>query len=163
MNSIKVEGLTRESFAPFGEVISHAGMPESEGDFTWYGEMGIMRNDVTQLNLCAMKLRSSDLHELERHTHTKEALVVLEGTGVVLVVAPDGPLDESALRAFYIKRGEGIIFGKGTYHSTPYPVEEPATMLIVFQKDTGDTDLVLHPVSEGTMIDMNSISFGGKV
>lgn len=145
MEKIRTAPLTPENVAPYGAMITRKGRGPSnpDGDFTWFGEIDAMQNLVTQFNLCAMKEHGFLLSQMELHEGTKEALVVLDSQGVVLALAPKGEFDPSKIRSFFIPGGEGIVFDKGTYHSTPYPVAGEATMLIVFEADTGRNDLKL--------------------
>lgn len=156
-NKMRVEALTTESCAPFGKVISFRGREEGSEDFTWYGEVGAMQNERIQLNLCTMKVHIPILREMEFHRETKEALVVLDGAGIVLVMATGEMFEKGELRALFVGRGEGIIFNEGILHSTPFAVDETAKMLIVFQTDTGANDLILRALDAPVMIDIEDI------
>ena len=155
MQKIQTAALTPENVAPYGAMITRVGRGSSDpdNDFTWFGEIDAMQNSITQFNLCAMKKHAFLLSQMEKHENTKEALVVLDSEGVILALALKGEFRESNVRSFFIPRGQGIVFDKGTYHSTPYPVAGEATMLIVFEANTGGTDLKLIKLSEGIEIE----------
>jgi ureidoglycolate hydrolase len=155
MEKIRTVALTPENVAPYGSMITRKSRGPSNpgGDFTWFGEIDAMQNFVTQFNLCAMKRHDFLLSQMELHENTKEALVVLDSEGILLALAPKGEFDQSKVLSFFIPRGEGIVFDKGTYHSTPYPVADETTMLIVFEADTGRKDLRLIELSQAMEIE----------
>lgn len=69
------------------------------------------------------------------------------GESVVVVVAPEGDLDESKIKAFYINKNEEVMLDKGVRHFIPYPLEVDTECLIVFKLGTGADDLIYEQLS----------------
>lgn len=152
LKTIRVEKMDANNVAPFGMLISSRGMAQSEDDFTWYGEMARMKNRTTQFNLCQMRAHTMMLECMEVHNENREALVSL-GDGVVLALAPKGTFDPQKIVALYLPGGEGIVFEKGTYHSTPFPLSGSVKMLIAFQEGTGENDNTPVKLDEPVQLD----------
>lgn len=140
MKSIEVVKLDKSNVRPYGALIAVEDESSIQKGFIWYGEMARMENSVTQFNLCDMYAHEMQLRDMEVHQRSKEALVVLGEQGIVLAMAPKGTWNDERIKAFYLAPGEGIVFDAGTYHSTPFPLEGKARMLVVFEANTGEKD-----------------------
>lgn len=153
---ISVTRLNPENVKPYGKFIAKESFPKQEdgADFTWYGTVDEI-DGCAAINLCSMKKHAYTLNTLEYHQNTKEALVAIHGSGVILALAEKGEFSQHNIRAFYMGPGEGIIFDKGVYHSTPYPVGDETTLLVVFLQNTGENDLHFkHMETELTIEEM---------
>ena len=43
-----------------------------------------------------------------------------------------------------MKMGEGVVFNDGIWHWAPFPQEESSSVIVGFEKDTADNDLVIR-------------------
>lgn len=128
MPVLKVERLTREAFAPFGDVIETEGRDWfhinngttkrfhnlAKVDIAGEGGMpiiSIFRGDAFHLPV-AIKM-------LERHPLGSQAFIPSNGAPYIVVVAPNGSddkPDESGLRAFLVRADQGVNYARGTWH-----------------------------------------------
>lgn len=128
MSILKLERLTRESFAPFGDVIEIGNrdwFPINGGTTRRYhdqarvqvtgddGQAGISmaRGDAFEFPL--------SINMLERHPLGSQAWIPVNGTPFIAVVAPNGVddlPDETGIRAFYVEGVQGVNYHQGTWH-----------------------------------------------
>jgi ureidoglycolate lyase len=143
MSVLKVELLTKEAFAPFGDVI------QAEGS-DWFhinngttkrfhnlakvevaGEGGlpiisIFRGDAFELPV-AVKM-------LERHPLGSQAFIPSNGAPYIVVVAPDGgegKPDESGIRAFLARGDQGVNYARGTWHHPLVALGQEGDFIVV--------------------------------
>lgn len=99
--------------------------------------------------------RPKTLRRMERHLHTREALVALEGEAIVCLAPPQEPGSTGlkGIAALRVKSGQAFILEVGTWHGSPFPVgRKPARLLVVFRSGTGRSDLELHDLPQGLQI-----------
>lgn len=122
---IRLEPLTREAFAPFGDVVEAGGDGRliNRGTTENYDELA--RIDVAlergRPRLCIYRAAPVRLphpvRRLERHALGSQCFVPLAGQRFVAVVAPAGdPLDAGAIRAFLTNGRQGVNYRRGTWH-----------------------------------------------
>jgi hypothetical protein len=88
--------------------------------------------------------RPKTLCRMERHLHTREALVALEGEAIACLAPPQEPgaAGFEGLVAVRVKTGQAFVLEKGAWHGSPFPVgRKPARLLVIFRSGTGRTDL----------------------
>jgi ureidoglycolate lyase len=122
---MKIEKLTREAFAEFGDVISLEGahhFPINGGTTERYHDLAkidvaenhgmpvvsIFRGQPRQFPL--------ELTTMERHPLGSQAFIPLSRNPYLIVVAPGGEFKARALRAFLATSGQGVNYGKGVWH-----------------------------------------------
>jgi len=99
--------------------------------------------------------RPKTLRRMERHLHTREALVVLEGEVIVCLTPPQEPRPAGleGIVAVRVKSGQAFILETGAWHGIPFPVgRKPARLLVIFRSGTGRTDLEFHDLPQGRPI-----------
>ncbi|ACC70479.1 ureidoglycolate lyase [Paraburkholderia phymatum] len=125
MKTLAIEPLTRESFAPFGDVIELDGakqIPINLGTTTRYHDLANV--DVTDdggrtlVNLFRGQPRvlPFEVRMMERHPLGSQAFIPLNDKPYLVVVAPVGELDESQIRAFVTSGWQGVNYAKGVWH-----------------------------------------------
>ncbi|MFM7345164.1 MAG: ureidoglycolate lyase [Tagaea sp.] len=125
---IQVEPFNEESFAPFGIVIGPRATPaEFKGNASegWLLEFEAMGG--AQLMYSRFHHQKMRFSLVERHFGVTQGFVPLNGTPLVMVVAPPGvsPSPES-LRAFLLDGTRGLLMREGTWHTLDrYPVRPP--------------------------------------
>ena len=88
--------------------------------------------------------RPKILHKMERHLHSREALVALEGEAIACLAPPQegSAAGLDGIVAVRVKPGQAFILEKGAWHGSPFPVgRKPARLLVIFHSGTGRTDL----------------------
>ena len=140
MNTLRIERLTREAFAPFGDVIELDGArhyPINEGTTERFHDLA--RVDVnTQggrplISVFRAQPRAwpIDIAMMERHPLGSQAFVPLSDAPYLVVVAPAGELDPTKLRAFSTHGWQGVNYAKGVWHHPLLALERVSDFLIV--------------------------------
>lgn len=137
-----LEPLTRDAFAPFGDVIAQEGADsylinqgttrrfhalagvQVAGDGAKAG-ISLARGDVFGFPMT--------IRMLERHPLGSQAWIPLNGAEFVVVVAPDGVdgPDEAGTRAFLAAGGQGVNYHAGTWHHPLLTLHRPGDFIIV--------------------------------
>lgn len=147
---IKIEDLTVEAFAPFGEVIeqpSRAQDAQGPG-WTWWGENHVMAGGARNYALGYLDLQPAELsfNWAERHMDSDELLVPMGADCLVYVGPPDYPDEPDHLpdlerfRVFHLHPGQGVLLGKGVWHGAPMALDRPLNVAVLLLKDTGRVD-----------------------
>ncbi|SIT42010.1 Ureidoglycolate lyase [Paraburkholderia piptadeniae] len=140
MNTLRIERLTREAFAPFGDVIELEGArhyPINEGTTERYHDLA--KVDVSTqggrplINVFRAQPRSwpIDIVMMERHPLGSQAFVPLSDAPYLIVVAPAGELDPTKLRAFLTRGWQGVNYAKGVWHHPLLALERVSDFLVV--------------------------------
>jgi len=162
---VPLEALTREAFAPFGDLIAAddaAGRPINSGTTMRFDWTTLPQGDRpgARPNLAVFRSRPQALPLrvtlLERHPHSTQLLVPIRVSRWVAVVAPDGPgdtPDTSGLRAFVVLAGQSVNLRKGVWHHPVTVLDEPAELLMLAWEDGGagdcETRLLEVPIEVG--------------
>lgn len=156
---LKLEKLTAESFAPFGDVIEilgEASFPINGGTTARYHDLGKIQTEQDGDRPAISMARGSgyqfpiEIKMLERHPKGSQAWIPTNGTPFVVVVAPNGledRPDESQLRAFFAEGHQGVNYHKGTWH---HP-------LLTYSQGTGDF-VVIDRIGKGNNCDEQDLS-----
>ena len=133
--------LTRESFAPFGDVIEvddHAETRDiNEGHTIRYHNLakldlstggGTPGLDIFRSTPLKMPLQ---LRFMERHPLSSQAFMPLSGRPYLVVVAPRGELNESAIKVFRAESHQGVNYQAGTWHHYCLALGEVSDFLVV--------------------------------
>lgn len=146
MRSIRVEPLTREAFAPFGDVIDTAGadsFPINQGRTQRFHALGSvdLLGEGAEAILSIFRgqpLTPLEIGMMERHPLGSQAFVPLGGQPFYAVVAAPGEFNEQAICAFYVAGHQGINFRAGTWHAPLLPLLPDSDYLIVDRRGPGD-------------------------
>ena len=134
-----VEPVTRETFAPFGDLIDVAGadsFPINQGrtqrfhalskvELLGEGAQGIISIFRGQ------PLMPLSISMMERHPLGSQAFIPLNNGAFYAVVAPSGNFNENGIRAFLIKGHQGISYHAGTWHAPLLPLHPDSDYLVV--------------------------------
>ena len=140
--------LTRERFAPFGDVIECAGArhyPINAGTAQRYHDLAAI--DVAEANgrpalsiFAAQPVRANPvaLRLMERHPLASQAFVPLARGRFLVVVAPPGDtLDAGALQAFLASAGQGVNYARGVWHHPLLTLDDLTEFLVVDREGPG--------------------------
>ena len=147
---LKIEDLTIESFAPYGEVITQPARPQdAQGPgWMWWGENHTMAGGDRNYAIGYLDLNPAELSFdwAERHMHTDELLIPMGGDCLVYV-GPADHLDKpthlpelECFRVFRVREGQGVLLGKGVWHGAPLALDQHLNVTVLLLKDTGKAD-----------------------
>ncbi|MEE2729936.1 MAG: ureidoglycolate lyase [Pseudomonadota bacterium] len=133
--------LRRQDFVPFGDVIE--AHDEARHFAINYGQTE-RYHDLAQIDVSAQGgrpivslFRSRPLPTpitieiLERHPHSSQAFMPLGNQPYLVVVAPPGPLDETAIRVFLAQPGQGVNYHAGTWHHFSLALHADSDFLVI--------------------------------
>lgn len=122
--SLAIEPLTPEAFAPFGDVIAFEGQdsyPINNGMADRFHALAAVElgGEHAQAVISLVKSRQFPLphtvDHLEYHPHGSQAFIPLDPTPFIVVVAAAGP-EPGLLHAFQTNGNQGINYRAGTWH-----------------------------------------------
>jgi len=131
---ISLEPLTREAFAPFGQVIREfPGAPDFEGPHIASWRLDFLADGAVELMVTRYRHQPFAFTLMERHFSVTQGFVALGGAASVMVVAGPTAIDDRALtptpdtlRAFHVDGSSGVMLWKGTWHAlTRFPARPP--------------------------------------
>lgn len=147
MKLLPVSPLTKEAFAPFGDVI------ETKSDFLTINEGKAQRHhDLAKVDVEAEGGRTLinifratpwdrpiGLRVMERHPLGSQAFISMSGRPFLLVVAKAGdpPKGAEDLHAFVTQPGQGINYARGTWHHPLLVLDQPDDVLVVDRGGSG--------------------------
>ncbi len=141
---IKLEPLTQERFAPFGQVLD---LPAEPGRADYSNHLENRRADArvcfrtSKTAASTLPLKTSTM---ERHAHSSQAFVPVEGGQYIVMVAPhgvDGGPDMTAARAFLAEPHQGINYKADVWHHPMTVIDQPATFTtVMWLADDGEDE-----------------------
>ena len=156
MRTLRTEPLTRDAFAPFGQVIEAEGAqhyPINAGNCERY-------HDLARVELAGPGARPliSLLHSrgfalpytltlVERHPFGSQAFYPLSANPFLVVVAPDENGIPGTPRAFLTGPGQGVNIAINTWHGVLTPIGPDANFLCVDRGGEG-RNLEEYPFAE---------------
>lgn len=158
--AIKAEPLVAEAFKPFGDVIE-AGADAVQkainyGNTTRFHDLACI--DVSQKGGRAgvSIFRSTPLAQpitikiMEYHPLSSQAFVPLSTNPYLVVVAPAGDFDASAIRAFIASGDQGVNYHAGTWHHFSLALGGVSDFLVIDRIAGGDgsDNCIEHELSE---------------
>jgi len=154
---LKPVPLTREAFAPFGQVLQASGAPTERQPFA--ARMVNGRGDARP-NLTYMRIEpESDairIKVLERHVHSNQTFVPLNGTRQLVVVcpsAPDGWPLIGALQAFVAEGSQAINYDANVWHAPRMALCAPGEFVMFRWDDGGPLDTELFELEQAIEIE----------
>ncbi len=139
--TIAVEVISRETFAPFGDVLAHEGLPPLVTKL--YGDQistcrgpGFESDQPVEFLLMKSSIREFRLVYLERHLELTQTFIPLAGHPFVIVVARPNAVEEDGIprideiKAFKVPGSMGVNIHRGTWHEVPFPLVENGLMIV---------------------------------
>jgi len=145
MAEIQAELLTAEAFAPFGEVLASA-----HDSATPLNDRASARAVIEVV--AATPATASDRHlvaVMERHSHSTQAFLPLDGRPYLVVVAPtapDGSPDLSGLAAFAVPGRTGVQYRRAVWHAPITALGPSGRLATVVHKDGSAADCEFRDV-----------------
>ncbi len=142
---IQCQPLTRDAFAPFGEVLECAGSPDkiinqglcgrfhdqAEMDFGPDGRAGISLFDAEPRSL------PYTLDLMERHPEGSQAFVPMTEHPFLVIVASDKDGRPDDVQAFITAAGQGVNYHRNVWHGVLTPLHAPGLFAVIDR--IGDT------------------------
>lgn len=155
---VTAEPLTREAFAPFGEVIDTRGGPSfpiNQGRTQRFNALATqeLMGDGGRGILSIFRGDPPDPLEvtlMERHPLGSQAFVPLNRGDFFAVVAPPGEFQESAIKVFLVAGGRGVNYHAGTWHAPLLPLVAGSEYLVADRAGPGancDEVKLVNPVT----------------
>jgi ureidoglycolate lyase len=150
VRTITAELLTREAFAPFGDVLSTDGITALKEGSNFYseGKSNLYRPSVLESDRPVEYLlyesgpRPMRVRFLERHVELTQTFIPLGGKPFVMVVAkPDAAEDENGIplveevHAFIVPGTAGANIRRGTWHEPPFPLAGRMSFVITSHQE----------------------------
>jgi ureidoglycolate lyase len=132
--TITAERVTREAFAPFGELISTDGIeplqrPGFYGDGSELYVPAVLESDQpVEFLLRRSSIRDFRIRYLERHLQLTQTFIPLAGHPFIAVVARPDAREEheipavDEIHAFFVPGDAGVNLHRGTWHEPPFPL-----------------------------------------
>ncbi|WP_309572521.1 ureidoglycolate lyase [Deinococcus sp.] len=146
--ALTAQPLTPAAFAPFGEALTWpAADPDASGPgWAWWAERMTLPGNTRPWSVGLLQLTPAPriIDWAERHAHSAELIVPLDGS-CVIYVAPEGESgqpDLEQLRVFALHPGEAALLRPGIWHGAPLAVGVPARVLVLLPGGTGRMDTV---------------------
>ncbi|HZY68753.1 MAG TPA: ureidoglycolate lyase [Devosia sp.] len=161
MRTIVTQPLTRDAFAPFGQVIEREGAHHyliNSGNCERYHDLarvelgGILPRPLISLLHSRHFTLPVTLTLVERHPLGSQAFYPLSAHPFLVVVAPDESGVPGAPLAFVTAPGQGVNIAMNTWHGVLTPLQADADFLCVDRGGDG-VNLEEHTFSEPWMIE----------
>ena len=129
---LKVQPMTRESFAPYGVLIDSRGSVDID-----------LGEGVPSLTGATSEWQPFKFDFMARHLRTMQVFSPLASSQAVIAVAPPSggaAPDVERIVAFFVDGKLPYAYHRGTWHTPPFPVREWASFLVVDRSGTLDDD-----------------------
>jgi ureidoglycolate lyase len=133
--------LTRESFAPFGQVLDADGWenhyPINAGNCERFHDLATAEAAGTEARVILSIFRGKPyafplkLAMMERHPYGSQAFMPLSPRPFLVVVAPNSGGVPGEPRAFVTAPGQGVNYPRNLWHAVLTPIGEPQDFLVV--------------------------------
>jgi ureidoglycolate lyase len=148
MRRLIIEPLTKEAFAPFGDVIETDGSDHfmiNNGSTMRFHRLATvetaMPDDKAIISIFRTQAQGMPLtvSMLERHPLGSQAFIPLLGNPFLVVVAPVSDVPEPELtRAFITNGRQGVNYRRGVWHHPVLTLEQRDDFLVVDRSGSGN-------------------------
>jgi ureidoglycolate lyase len=153
--------LTADAFRPYGEVLDASGSPT---DLANGGAVEVHR-DIAAIDVAANGGRVSvsvartaptplPLHiaVMERHPLGSQAFVPLNGVEYLIIVAPAGELDPTAIVALHASPSQGVNLRRGVWHHPLVALNRVSDFVVIDRAGEGE-NLELQEIAASLVIE----------
>jgi ureidoglycolate lyase len=141
VKTVRIEPVTRESFAPFGTLLSPDGVEKLqrhvyEGKIESYRPGSFESDRPVEWVVSRLGVRSYTVVYMERHFMLTQTFIPLGGNPIIMVVAqPDARLENDIpaadeIHAFMVPGNAAVNIHRGTWHEPPYPLVDGSIVLM---------------------------------
>lgn len=159
--SLRPEPLTRERFAPYGDVIETSlanSDAMNEARFERFDDLCNVDLDGGDVAISVARCRTPTklplrVDTVERHPLGSQAFVPLTPCRMVIVVAPPGEgVEASQLRAFVTNGRQGINYHRGTWHM-PLIGFDAGQEFLVIDRSGDESNCEVHMLDDTVMLE----------
>ncbi len=136
--TLKLQPLTSEAFAPFGDVIETAGEVDkyiNQGKCARYHDRAVLDFQNGRAGISVFQSQAFSfpikLEMVERHPDGSQAFLPLSDKPFVVVVAPDHDGTPGQPVAFKTAPGQGVNYHRNTWHGVLTPLYDPGLFAVV--------------------------------
>lgn len=136
--TIAIEPLTAEAFAPFGDVLAAEGAPDrliNEGLCGRYHDRARLEFVDGRAGISLFHARPRtlplSLGMVERHPVGSQAFIPMTQNPFLVIVAPDEHGTPGRPLAFKTAPGQGVNYRRGTWHGVLTPLSEPGLFAVI--------------------------------
>lgn len=147
---LTIQPMTREAFAPYGELIGERGAVEVDLD-----------GGTASVVALTVEAHALGFDFMGRHLRSEQVFAPLGAAQSVIAVAPpnrDGGIDIKRLGAFLIDGMCAFKLHRGTWHTSAFPLGERATFLVLDREGTLEEDFDLRDLktAHGVVVEIQS-------
>ena len=162
---MRIEVLTREAFAPFGEVIELTGAehyPINSGSTERYHALAHIETDAAGAAILSVfraepRPLPFTLQEMEYHPLGSQAFYPLSGRPYIVVVAQRGePPRVDDLRIFLARADQGVNYAPHVWHHPLLALFDVSDFLIADRQGPGN-NCVVHPLPPNAILTLEAI------
>lgn len=153
--------LTAEGFAPFGQVLQGSGAPTERRPYASRMQNG---RPHAKPNMTYMRVAPEGgrvrIRELERHPHSNQTFVPLNGTRQLVAVCPstaDGEPLLSELRVFVAEGSQAINYDANVWHAPRMALNAPGEFVMFRWDDGSELDTEMRELDSAIDIDMTGL------
>jgi len=154
MLTLRLTPITREAFAPFGQLL------DTPGEAPRIDQVAKLHNGRTgaQANMAVTRALPAALpfrvRALERHAFSSQAFLPLDVARYLVLVAPgkDDAPDLAGLRAFVVPGTIGINYTAGSWHHGLTALDRPGIFALFDWEDGTAGDVDIRPVEGAIQI-----------
>lgn len=153
MTTVRIEELTAEAFAPFGDVVTRPlrAADAAASGWQWWAEVAALAGDGRPWTVGYLDLEPTKLQFdwAERHMRTVEGVFATKEDVLVYVGPGDDLEDPSRLppledfRAFRVPAGAGVVLKRGVWHGAPLCAGAQTSALVLLLEGTGRDDVTV--------------------
>jgi len=136
---ITATGLTREAFAPFGDIIEARGVPDKQINAGLCGRYhNLATLDFDERGRAGISMFLSKPIELplqlamgERHPLGSQCFIPMSASSYLVVVAEDDNGIPNNMRAFLAGPDQGVNYHRNIWHGTLMPIDKEACFTVI--------------------------------
>lgn len=166
--TIELRPLTREYFAPFGDVID---VCDSNHKITINDGLADRHHDLAKVDVSEGNGKAIisiiDTHQtqlplrvsvMERHPMGSQAFMPIGNSPYIVLVAPAGDFDRKNLCGFLAQPNQGVNYAKGTWHHACISLYEANQFLVVDRGGEGaNCDFFVIPDKHNIVIESEKV------
>ena len=163
---VKVQPLTADAFAPFGQILSLPTKSPTavvDGGLAYWADLIVLpgTHGPVAVGYSHIVKRPFTQDHMERHMATSEYLQPARGNMIVLVGPPMFPDEPGRLppldtfAAFLVEEGQAVALSPGTWHYAPFAADKPIGVSVIFNAGTGKDDAVVVPLPDGEVFELD--------
>jgi ureidoglycolate lyase len=155
---IKAVRLSAEAFAPFGQVLEGGGATIERKAFAarMHNGRAHARPNMTYMKI-APAVAAIRIEVLERHVHSNQTFIPLNGTRHLVVACPslaDGRPVVTELRAFVAEGGQAINYDANVWHAPRTALCAPGEFVMFRWDDGSELDTETFALDQAVTVDV---------